>query len=213
MSRSECEIVPLRCGMANCCLLKARDGGRVLVDTGPAARRRKLYEALKGHSISVIVLTHGHYDHIQNAAWLADKLGAKIAMSEADTALIMNQSARKASGRTLIQKTASFFANKTGHAMKVEPFVPDILLSEGDSLNGFGIDATVVALPGHTAGSIGLTLNDGKDFIAGDACMNIIGLTEPFLFEDYGQLKASMKKIEKFEAENIYFGHGSVKKK
>ena len=52
-----------------------------------------------------------------------------------------------------------------------ESFTPDILLSDNMNLKEYGLEGTVIHLPGHTAGSIGLLLGDGS-FIAGDTFVN-----------------------------------------
>jgi len=38
----------------------------------------------------------------------------------------------------------------------LQEFKPDIFLKDGDSLSGYGVNASIIALPGHTDGSIGI---------------------------------------------------------
>jgi hydroxyacylglutathione hydrolase len=205
-TQSGCQIIRISGGMANCYLIVG-DGQCILVDTGGANYRKKIFEAVKDYPVTLIVLTHGHYDHIQNAAYLADRLGAKIAMHKDDVELITNPSAQKAAGRSLIQKLFVRFSVLMSPVTKIEPFEPDFLLTNGQDLEDYGVDGKIIELKGHTKGSIGILLNNGADFIVGDALMNFFKVTEPFLFENHDDLRASMKIIEDTDAK-IYPGHG-----
>ena len=52
-----------------------------------------------------------------------------------------------------------------------DKFKPDIYLTDGQNLNEYGFNATVVHIPGHTKGSIGILTDDGNLF-AGDTFTN-----------------------------------------
>jgi len=75
------------CGNGNCFLV-SNDDGSILVDTARPEHRNKIVEACKNKAVKLIVLTHGHVDHVQNAAYLSRELHAPIAMHEADYELI-----------------------------------------------------------------------------------------------------------------------------
>ncbi len=83
-------IKRIPCGMVNCYLLTGKNGA-VLVDTGETGYEEKILEACAGKNVRLIMLTHGHIDHIQNAAYLARELKAPIGMNEKDLALKQNQ--------------------------------------------------------------------------------------------------------------------------
>ncbi|MEI6579930.1 MAG: MBL fold metallo-hydrolase [Eubacteriales bacterium] len=200
------QIIKIPCGMANCYLIVGKDQC-ILVDTAGASSRKKVYAAVKNFKVTLIILTHGHYDHSQNAAFLAEKFGAKIAMSKVDFELIANPSAQKAAGRTILQKLSGLFSNLFSSAIKIDSFEPDFYLADGQSLADYGVEGKIVELKGHTKGSIGILLNNGKDFIVGDALMNFFKVTEPFLFENYDDLCRSMNIIKDTGAD-VYPGHG-----
>ena len=56
----------IACGNVNCFLIQDGDDA-VLVDTGTLAFRDKVDKECEGVNLSLIVLTHGHVDHCQNA--------------------------------------------------------------------------------------------------------------------------------------------------
>ena len=89
--------------MVNCYLLTGKDGA-VLVDTGETGYEEKILKACAGKNVRLIMLTHGHIDHIQNAAYLARELKAPIGMNEKDLALKQNQFAQPLSGTGIFGK-------------------------------------------------------------------------------------------------------------
>ena len=89
----------------------------------------------------------------------------------------------------------------------VEEFKPDVLLNDKDSLSAYGIDANVIALPGHTDGSIGLDV-ENTCLIAGDALMNMFYPTVSLLFHNKHDMLESAGKISRLGNRRIYFGHG-----
>ena len=82
-----------------------------------------------------------------------------------------------------------------------------MLLREGDSLSSYGIDAQVLALPGHTDGSIGLDV-EHRHLLVGDALMNMFYPTVSMLYHDRDAMLESAGKISSMGSRTIYFGHG-----
>lgn len=85
----------------------------------------------------------------------------------------------------------------------------DILLKEGDSLSEFGMDAEIIELPGHTAGSIGIKLGEDS-MLVGDALMHMTKAGPSLLFEEYDQMLESVRKVQNMGDLKIYFGHGKM---
>ena len=83
--------MPLRMGMVNCYLI---DSGDVfaLIDTGPSRARSVLDRELRERgctpgSLGLIILTHGDFDHIGNAAHVRSAFGARIIMHADDAGM------------------------------------------------------------------------------------------------------------------------------
>lgn len=83
------------------CYIAADHGKVILIDTGRKKYREKILEKCRGFHVSLIVLTHGHMDHCQNAAYLADALHIPIAMSEQDRNLISDNRKQHMSAKKL----------------------------------------------------------------------------------------------------------------
>lgn len=189
------------------CFLIIGEEGTVLVDTGLLPARNFIYEKIKDYSLRLIVLTHGHIDHIANAAYFSKKFNVPVAMHSEDAELITHPAARPLLTDNLAGMMLTAMSGMMSKSSPVEPFEPSIFLKQGMSLAQYGVDGEIVELPGHTAGSIGIVV-DGNILIAGDAMMNMMGSPKPKLFEDKIKMMESYECIQKMPVKQIYMGHG-----
>lgn len=191
------------------CYIVADNGKAILIDTGRRKYRKKILEKCKEFQVSLIVLTHGHMDHCQNAAYLADALGIPLAMSKKDMDLIPDNRQQSLYAKTFLGKIVLSVSLSSFEKDSLEKFVPEIYLKDGDDLNDYGIDAKIIELPGHTKGSIGVKIKDG--LFVGDALMNMFYPTISMLYTDEQEMLASVKHINGLGVKTIYFGHGKPK--
>lgn len=122
--------------------------GVVLIDAGyadqlesvllPGLREVGLDEA----NVRYILLGHGHADHYGGAAYFQQKYGTRIAMAGADWDLVENPPARRGGAAPAAAPVA---APKR-----------DVVLSDGQVLTVGDQTFTIVAIPGHTAGAVGI---------------------------------------------------------
>lgn len=201
-------IARIPCGIVNCYLLRG-DTGSILIDTGNPNDADRITVALNGTAINLILLTHGHTDHCGAAAELRERLKAPIAMSEADVELIANPNARKLYGHTLLGRVLAKASATTMENGKVKPFKPDVTVDDGFVLTPYGVTARVIALPGHTKGSVGVLTEQG-DMLVGDAAFHMLRPTSARIYEDREQMEESMEKIKSICKGSIYVGHGKA---
>lgn len=64
-----------------------------------------------------------------------------------------------------------------------------------------------MALPGHTAGSIGLKTEDGA-LLVGDAMFRLFSPAPALVYVDRRQMEDSVAKIWALHPTALYFGHG-----
>lgn len=196
----------IKCGNGNCYILENGTSG-ILVDTGKREYLDQVTAACKAHHVKLIVLTHAHFDHAENAAQISRTLGIPIGMNEADRDLIRSNNNQALSADGLPGKIVLSASLKEFSARTMPGFKPDVLLKDGDSLAGYGIDAEIIALPGHTNGSIGVDV-EKRDLIVGDALMNMFYPTVSMLYHDKNAMLQSARKISSLGSRTIYFGHG-----
>ncbi len=201
------EIKRITCGTVNCYLLESKNKA-VLVDTGEAGYEEKVWAACAGKDIRLLILTHGHIDHIQNAAYLAQRASIPIAIHKKDLELIQDQFSQPLASTGIFGRALKIASERKMQKEQIQTFTPEIFLSEGDTLEPFGIQASVLELPGHTEGSIGLDV-DGQAVIVGDALMHMLRPGMASIYTDRRKLRESAEKITALGERMVYFGHGT----
>lgn len=200
------EIHRIKCGNGNCYIVENGVDG-ILVDTGKKEFVNRVMEACRHYHVKLIILTHAHFDHAENAAQISNALGIPIGMSEKDCNLIQSNKNQILSAETFLGKIVLSASLKDFSVRTLQEFKPDIFLKDGDSLSDYGVNASIIALPGHTQGSIGIDV-ENKGLIVGDALMNMFYPTVSMLFHDKSEMLDSARKISRIGNRIIYFGHG-----
>lgn len=200
------QIHQISCGNVNCFIISNGETG-ILIDTGREKYKQKVLNACKQLNMRLLILTHGHVDHIQNAAFLSNTLNIPIAMSKLDLDLISDNTRQPLSSHGILGKVVLSASLKSFKTDKIDPFIPDVYLENGDTLNEYGINVNIISLSGHTKGSIGIDVA-GHSIIAGDALMNLFYPAVSMLYNDKHALLQSAQKISALGERKIYFGHG-----
>lgn len=197
----------IKCGNGNCYIIENGTVG-ILVDTGKREYINQVTEACRTYRVKLIVLTHPHFDHAENAAQISAALGIPIGMNEKDCNLIKSNNNQELFAETFLGRIVLSASLRDFSVRTMQEFKPDVWLKDGDCLDGYGIDADIIALPGHTDGSIGVDVGK-KDLIVGDALMNMVYPTVSMLFHNKNDMLGSAGKISRLGTRTIYFGHGS----
>ena len=188
--------------------------GFVLIDTGVASNRRRLEAALanagcRPGDLQLIVLTHGDPDHTGNAAYLRARYGAKIAMHERETPAVEHGDMFLSRGRMSLPRKPLKPIMGLFRLRKRDRFSPDLHVDNGDRLTEYGLDATVLHVPGHTTGSIAVLTDDGALF-SGDFLENRRRPSLATLVDDAVALRASFERVKKLAVRIVYPGHGKA---
>ncbi|HEY31664.1 MAG TPA: MBL fold metallo-hydrolase [Dehalococcoidia bacterium] len=201
--------LPFKMGSVNCYLIET-DTGYVLTDTGCSKRYADLERELeragcKPGNLQVIILTHGDFDHTGNAAYLREKFGAKIAMHDDDAGMVERRNMfwnRNKSNIFIRVITPILFGFG-----KSQRFSPDIFVEDGYDLSGYGLDARVLHIRGHSRGSIGILTADAG-LICGDLFENTDKPSLNSIMDDVAVANVSVEKLRKLSIKRVYPGHG-----
>ncbi len=194
------------CGNTNCYVIRGENGD-ILIDTGLPKYRDEIETWLMNYNVKLIAITHGHNDHIGNAAYFSELYGAPIAMSVYDIGLAENNLLHKiyavnAMGKILLTASKKLLNTQS------EQFDVGILLEDGmDIGQEFGVECKAIQFDGHTRGSFGFLC--GKDLYIGDAAMNYIKPGFPSICESPKAARVSIEKVKTLSPERIFFGHGN----
>ena len=168
---------------------------RILIDPGHYHFLSHIRESLSRLSLDLqdmdlVVLTHGHPDHMEGIRVFVDM----------PTLVTIHQKEMD-----FIQKSAPQYEDSIG--MFASEF--DFLLDEGDLQVG-NLTFQVIATPGHSPGSICLYWPDRKALFTGDTVFyQGVGRTD-LPGGNGDQLKESIKKISGLDVEYLLPGHGTV---
>lgn len=196
----------ITCDNINCYVIRGKTGD-ILIDTGTPEYRDEIETWLLNYNIKLIVLTHGHNDHIGNAAYFSKLYDVPIAMHKDDEALAENNLCRSFYAVGICGNIAGILSEKQMR-QESESFDVDFYLKDGDLIGKeYGIDAVVVGFSGHTRGSIGIYHNE--DLYVGDAVMNYVYPSYPYICESPKEARISINKIHLFKPRRLFFGHGT----
>lgn len=130
-------------------------------------------------TVTHLVNTHMHLDHIFGDNFIKNRYGVKIECGKADANM----------GENLAQMVSRF-----GIRTKIEPVVADVFLKPGDEILIGDEKVKVIAVPGHSPGSIALYAPESGVVFTGDALFaGSIGRTD-LEGGDHNQLVNSIRR-------------------
>ncbi|EHI13495.1 MBL fold metallo-hydrolase [Mycolicibacterium thermoresistibile] len=182
-----------------------RDGDEVtVIDTGqPGSGARILAHT---GTVTQVVLTHGHVDHCGSAAELQRATGAFVAAGAGDTDAIQAGAALPPPvfedwERPIHEQVAAGLP-EAAPAVTVHRDLID-----GDVLD-FGGGARVLAVPGHTDGSIAIHLPEHGVLFTGDTVANVGTLSLGVFNRDRARTIEAFRRLAALDVETVCFGHG-----
>jgi glyoxylase-like metal-dependent hydrolase (beta-lactamase superfamily II) len=166
----------------------------LIIDPGAEADTILKTVQQTGLSISVIVITHAHIDHVGALREVQEKTGAQFAIHEAEKGLLLSGPMR--------------MLTSLGISPVKSPPRPDRMLRHGDRIDVGDLSFEVLHTPGHSAGGICLA-GHGVVF-SGDTLFNLgIGRTD-FPGMSYERLMTSIREklLVLPDETTVYPGHG-----
>jgi hydroxyacylglutathione hydrolase len=208
-------IYPVILGFDHCYIIRGE--GTIMVDGGAPKKAREFTDSIKKLSlkpgdIQLMVMTHGHWDHIGSAKEIKELTGAKIAMHEREKEWLEKSLKPLPPGITPWGYVFKGIMTMFMPLVHISSTGVDVVLGdEEQSLSQYGIPGRVIHTPGHSAGSVSILLEEGEAFV-GDLAMNKFPLRLspglPIFAEDRAMLKASWQRLLDQGAKTVYPAHG-----
>lgn len=191
------------------------NGINILVDTAKKSSRQHLLDVIEGlprshRRVDYLVLTHTHYDHCRNAAYLKGQKHCRIIMSAFEKKSAEDGFTVLPKGTNAFSARISLLGNFLGSkCFGYENFSPDIVLTENYTFPTSGNQLKIIATPGHSKGSLSLIVSDYV--LVGDALFGIFkeSVFPPFA-DNVPQLIQSWKKLLATDSKVFLPGHGQA---
>lgn len=190
-------IHSMRLGMlqTNCYIIETDKKNAMVIDPGDRAQTIIDFCKKLGLTVKIILLTHGHYDHIGGVTLLKQASNADVYIHSLDEELLLNPDLMH-----------------MGITAQMEGYIParaDKLLSDGDAVALDEVSLKVMHTPGHSKGSC--CFIDDKSIFSGDTIFaGSIGRSDLY-GGDEKTLLASAKKIAALDGNPLILsGHGEA---
>jgi glyoxylase-like metal-dependent hydrolase (beta-lactamase superfamily II) len=158
----------------NCYLLHVPDGS-ILFDAPEGASD---WLQSQNADVKLLLLTHGHIDHVQDVARIKQRFGCPIGC-HAETAPMISDKE---------------FFRRFGFELEIEPAQADFLIAETPERDFLGLKVQVLEVPGHCPGSLCFFSRPDELLVGGDVLFasgvgrwDLPGGDGPLLFEGIKQ--------------------------
>lgn len=165
------EIIPLLNFFVHAYLIR---NGRtaMLLDTGRRSMRGRLLRQLQQQGVEnllLLMLTHSHFDHTENAAFIKEKFGARVLIHQLEAGFLNEGKSNTIRGtHGLFRWLTLTFSGRISGMYRYEPVIQDIAFADEYVIPETQGQLKCIHIPGHTPGSSALIV-DGEIALVGDA--------------------------------------------
>ena len=126
---------------------------RLVVGSSSTLRRaRATGSSGRGIELRLLLLTHGHIDHIQDVAKIKRRFGCPVGVHPGSAPMLSDRE----------------FFRDFGFQFEIEPVTPDLLIEATLSRDFLGMNFEVLEVPGHCPGSLCFFSRANELLIGGD---------------------------------------------
>lgn len=206
------EIFRILSGRSNSYLI-CSENGNVLVDTGKESSFGRLLKNLESpelpkHTIDLLILTHTHFDHCQNAHALQNQFKCKILLGVPEAEFSKAGYSPLPRGTSMFTRLLVKLGNWIGNRrFGFHSFNPDIILSGETILEPFPI--RIIPTPGHSKGSVSVIV-DREIALVGDTLFGVFrNSAMPPFADDVAELFSSWELLIQTNCRTFLPGHGT----
>ena len=152
----------------------------------------KMINLIGDTELEYILLTHGHFDHINGAKQIKEEYNAKIVIASPDEPMLH-------SGKLSLAAFVEVDQNEA---------YADIIVEDNDIITLGDTEITVISTPGHTKGSVCYIAENS--LFSGDTLFYCSCGRTDFPSGDVQEMMDSLKRLKNLDGDyTVYTGHGS----
>jgi hydroxyacylglutathione hydrolase len=205
-------VQPVKLGNPNVYFIGTTQG-HIMVDVGMPNLEKQLDEVfdkarVDPKSVNLIILTHGHMDHVGSIAYAKKLTGGDVLCHQSYAQALESGDIEPAVAQNFTGRLLNLMTGLLG--TKFEGVKPDIVVTDEFDLSEYGIAGKIIHTPGHSPSSLSIILDNGEALV-GDIVREeepgVIGIG--MFYEDKQALLESLEKIAAYESSIIYLSHGT----
>jgi len=183
----------------------------IIVDSGCGKHFKKIIHYFEDNKIdkslvSLIILTHAHLDHYDNAIELKDYFQVPILVNKAAEKHFLNGINEFTEPKNILATMLKLFFYKT----KLNKINPDITIDNEFNLSNYGVNGIVLPTPGHTEGSLSIIINK-NECVSGDlyinSCFNGYNKSAWFINNNKQYLQ-NINMLKELKIRKVFPSHG-----
>ena len=189
--------------LGNHCYLVCGEERALLVDScGGFGNLRQCVEGCTDLPVTV-TLTHGHEDHMMGSYWFDE-----VRLSKQDGGEDCWELAEEHTQRIYEQLVGEGLVSRDAPFVLRDAIRPrELLVTDGDVFDLGGRTVRAVALPGHTAGSMGYLIEDCGVLLSGDAVTPVMCLFFDGSSSIEGWVEGTLARMAELPFVCFYTGH------
>ena len=190
------QIKRMRVGQigTNCYLLEDTDA-KICAVVDPGDQPDDIDQEIRkaGLTLTMILITHGHFDHIIGVKSVKEKYGAQVVISKEDEPMLNSS-----------KLSLAVFCNAPQNNVDA-----DIIVKDGDEITLGEIKIKVMATPGHTSGSVCYIAENC--IFSGDTLFYCSCGRTDFPSGSHEQMMSSLQKLKALDGDyKVYTGHNNL---
>ena len=186
------EVLPIGPYEANCAVLWNDPAQAWVVDPGADGAVILGFMEKRGLKAGVVVLTHGHYDHVSAVNEILAQFPVPVYLHRDDAAFAFSP----------LNAMPPYHATAKPATLKTDK-------NDGDTITCGGLTAKIILTPGHTPGGWCLSFEAEKLLVSGDTLFaGSVGRTD-FPGGSWEELEASLQRLKALPDDTrVICGHG-----